>query len=293
MSFVFFPLMTMHKTLVSPSVVAQHLQDPSWVVVDCRFDLANPTRGEEVYREGHIPGARYADLDRHLSGTKTGANGRHPLPASDELIRTFGELGIGPHIQVIAYDADSGMYAGRLWWMLRWMGHDAVAVLDGGLARWQREGHAVRGGVESATPANFKGAPRPGWRLTVAEVEAGLGNRSRLLVDSRAPDRYRGINETLDKVGGHIPGAANYFFHDNLTADKTFKSPEQLKAQWAPILKGHDSKDVVVYCGSGVTACHNLLALEHAGIHGVKVFPGSWSEWSADPSRPIASEPDK
>jgi thiosulfate/3-mercaptopyruvate sulfurtransferase len=282
----------MHKTLVSPSVVAQHLQDPSWVVVDCRFDLTNPARGEELYREGHIPGARYADLDRHLSGAKTGANGRHPLPGSDEIIRHFSELGIGPHSQVIAYDADSGMYAARLWWMLRWMGHDAAAVLDGGLARWRRDGHPVRGGVESSTPGNFKGAPRPGWRLTAADVLAGLGSPHRLLVDARTNERFRGINETLDPVGGHIPGAANYFFQQNLKEDKTFKSPEELKSQWAPVLKGHDAKEVVMYCGSGVTACHNLLALEHAGVHGARIYAGSWSEWSADPSRPVATTDD-
>lgn len=280
----------MHKTLVSPSVVAQHLNDPSWVVIDCRFDLAEPGKGEELYRHGHIPGARYAHLDRHLSGAKTGANGRHPLPPSDELIRTFSGLGIGPHRQVIAYDADSGMYAGRLWWMLRWMGHDAVAVLDGGLARWQRDGHAVRGGLETSTPAVFRGAPRPGWRLTADDVAAGLGTPTRLLVDARSNERYRGMNETLDKAAGHIPGAINYFFQQNLADDKTFKSPEALRAQWAPVLKGRDPKEVVVYCGSGVTACHNLLALEHAGIYGAKIFPGSWSEWSADPSRPVETE---
>jgi thiosulfate/3-mercaptopyruvate sulfurtransferase len=184
------------------------------------------------------------------------------------------------------------MYAGRLWWMLRWMGHDGVAVLDGGLARWQREGHAVKGGAESSAAAQFKGAPRPGWRVTVDEVAGGLGTKSRLLVDARTPERYRGIGETLDKVGGHIPGAANYFFQQNLADDKTFKSPAALKAQWDPILRGRDPKDVVVYCGSGVTACHNLLALEHAGIRGVKIFPGSWSEWSADPARPVATDTD-
>ncbi|MDO8681028.1 MAG: sulfurtransferase [Acidobacteriota bacterium] len=280
----------MHKTLVSPSVVAQHLNDPSWVVIDCRFDLADPGKGEELYRQAHIPGARYAHLDRHLSGAKTGTNGRHPIPPSDEIIRTFSEFGIGPHMQVIAYDADSGMYAGRLWWMLRWMGHDGVAVLDGGLARWQRDGHPVRGGLETSTPATFRGAPRPGWRLTADDVAAGLDNRARLLVDARSNERYRGMNETLDKVAGHIPGAVNYFFQQNLADDKTFKSPEALRAQWEPVLKGHDAKDVVVYCGSGVTACHNLLALEHAGIHGAKIFPGSWSEWSSDPSRPVETE---
>ena len=281
----------MHKTLISPSVLAQHLNDPSWVVVDCRFDLADPAKGEELYRLAHIPGARYAHLDRHLSGGKTGTNGRHPLPPSDEIIKQFSELGIGPHMQVIAYDADSGMYAARLWWMLRWMGHDGVAVLDGGFARWQRDGRAVRGGLETSTPAHFRGAPRPGWRLTVDEVEAGLGSPARLLVDARNKQRYLGLNETLDKVAGHIPGAVSYFFQQNLADDNTFKSPEALKAQWEPLLKGRDPKDVVMYCGSGVTACHNLLALEHAGIHGAKIFPGSWSEWSADASRPVETEP--
>jgi thiosulfate/3-mercaptopyruvate sulfurtransferase len=242
--------------------------------------------------KAHIPGAKYAHLDRHLSGTKTGKNGRHPLPDSDVIIRNFSDLGISSGMQVVAYDADSGMYASRLWWMLRWMGHDAAAVLDGGLARWQREGHPTRGGVESSTPGNFKGSPRPGWRLLVDDVVNELGNPTRLLVDSRTPERYRGIGETLDAVGGHIPGAANYFFQQNLTGDKTFKSPDDLKTQWSAILKDRDPRDVVVYCGSGVTACHNLLALEHAGIHGVKIYPGSWSEWSSDPSRPRATDPE-
>ena len=282
----------MYKTLIDPSTLSKHLHDPDWVVVDCRFDLANPEKGEEGYREAHIPGARYAHLDRHLSGPKTGTNGRHPLPDAETLCQTFSALGISNGKQVVAYDADSSMYAARLWWMLRWMGHDPVAVLDGGLARWQREGHPVRGGVESSTVGHFKGAPRPGWRLTVDEVAALGGDPSRLLVDSRTPERYRGIGETLDKVGGHIPGAANYFFQQNLAADKTFKDPDDLKTQWTPILKGRDPKDLVVYCGSGVTACHNLLALEHAGIQGVKIFPGSWSEWSADPSRPVATTDD-
>ena len=282
----------MHKTLIDPSTLAAHLNDLTWVIIDCRFDLAEPDKGEQQYREAHIPGARYAHLDRHLSGPKTGVNGRHPLPDTDVLSRTFGDLGIGPGRQVVAYDADSGMYAARLWWMLRWMGHDAVAVLDGGLAAWQREGHPVRGGVESSTSAHFKGAPRPGWRLTVDEVEKIAGRKTRLLVDARTPERYRGINETIDKVGGHIPGAANYFFQQNLAGDKSFKSPDDLRTQWGAIIKERDPNDVVMYCGSGVTACHNLLALEHAGIHGVKLYPGSWSEWSADPSRPIATEPE-
>ena len=282
----------MFKTLIEPSTLAAHLNDLTWVIVDCRFDLADPEKGEQQYREAHIPGARYAHLDRHLSGPKTGTNGRHPLPDTDVLSRTFGDLGISAGRQVVAYDADTGMYAARLWWMLRWMGHDAVAVLDGGLAAWQREGRPVRGGVESSTAAHFKGTPRPGWRLSVDEVQKIAAQKSRLLVDARTSDRYRGINETIDKVGGHIPGAANYFFQQNVDADKKFKSPDDLRTQWSAVLKGRDPKEVVMYCGSGVTACHNLLALEHAGIQGAKLYPGSWSEWSADPSRPIATEPE-
>jgi thiosulfate/3-mercaptopyruvate sulfurtransferase len=282
----------MFKTLIDPSTLATRLDDPSWVIVDCRFDLADPASGEQQYRAGHIPGARYAHLDRHLSGPKTGSNGRHPLPDPDILCRTFTDLGISAGSQVIAYDADSGMFAARLWWMLRWMGHDAAAVLDGGLAAWQREGHPVRAGVERAAPGHFEGTPRAGWRLTVDEVQAVVGNPARLLVDARTPERYRGVNENIDKVGGHIPGAANYFFGQNLTAEKTFKDPDDLKTQWDAVLKGRSPDDVVMYCGSGVTACHNLLALEHAGIHGVRMYPGSWSEWSADPSRPMATEPE-
>ena len=282
----------MHKTLIDPSTLADNLNDPTWIVIDCRFDLTNPGKGEELYREGHIPGARYAHLDRHLSGAKTGTNGRHPLPDLEQINRNFSDLGISPGMQVVAYDADSCMYAARLWWMLRWMGHDAVAVLDGGLARWQREGHPVRGGVESSTPGSFRGSPRPGWRLTAGDVLKDLGNAHRLLVDARTPERYRGIGETLDPVGGHIPGAANYFFQQNLGTDKTFKSPDELRSQWKGVLKDHEARDVVMYCGSGVTACHNLLALEHAGMSGARIYPGSWSEWSSDPTRPKATTED-
>src|SRR6478735_6380501 len=174
----------MHKTLIDPSTLAGKLNDPTWIVIDCRFDLTNPGKGEELYREGHIPGARYAHLDRHLSGVKTGTNGRHPLPDLEQINRNFSDLGISPGIQVVAYDADTGMYAARLWWMLRWMGHDAVAVLDGGLARWQREGHPVRGGLESSTQGIFKGSPRPGWRLSANDVLKDLSSVQRLLVDA-------------------------------------------------------------------------------------------------------------
>ncbi|MGH6692297.1 MAG: sulfurtransferase, partial [Gammaproteobacteria bacterium] len=276
-----------HTTLIDPATLAAHLDDPAWVIVDCRFDLTDPGKGEQLYEGGHIPGARYAHLDRDLSGPTTGTNGRHPLPSPEATRGRFSALGIAPESQVIAYDADTGMYASRLWWMLRWMGHVGVAVLNGGLARWQQEGHPIRSGRERWTPTTFVGTPREAWRLTVDEVHSRLGDPSTFLVDSRSNERYRGIGETLDPVAGHIPGAANYFFQQNLTPDKVFKSAGELKAQWAPVLKDRDPKDVVVYCGSGVSACHNLLALEHAGVSGVRIFPGSWSEWCADSKRPV------
>ena len=281
----------MHTTLIDPSSLAPHLADQDWVVVDCRFDLTDPAKGEQLYLDAHIPGARYAHLDRDLSGEKTGTNGRHPLPTPAEMTRRFTALGIGPGRQVVAYDADSGMYAARLWWMLRYMGHDAVAVLDGGLARWLREGHAVRGGREVLVPSAFVGAPREGWRLEVDEIAAGLGDSTRLLVDARAEARFRGEIEPLDARAGHIPGARNVFFQRNLGDDKTFKPAEALRTEWLAALGDRTPAQVVMYCGSGVTACHNLLALEHAGLRGARLYPGSWSEWSSDPDRPAETGP--
>jgi thiosulfate/3-mercaptopyruvate sulfurtransferase len=276
----------MFTTLISPAALAPRLADERWVIVDCRFDLANPPKGEQLYLEAHIPAARYAHLDRDLSGEKTGSNGRHPLPTAEQMRDRFGALGISPGKQVVVYDADSGMHASRLWWMLRFMGHDAVALLDGGFARWVREGFAVRGGREDWRPATFVGAPRESWRLTADDVQRGLSDPARVLVDARAEERFRGENETLDKKAGHIPGAKNFFFQRNLTEDKTFKSADELRAAWTTLLGSTPPEQVVMYCGSGVTACHNLLALEHAGLTGARIFPGSWSEWSSDPSRP-------
>lgn len=281
----------MFTTLIDPATLARHLGKPEWVVIDTRFDLSDPERGERLYVEGHIPTARYAHLDRDLSGEKTGSNGRHPLPTPEQMRERFGALGIANATQVVAYDADNAMYAARLWWMLRFMSHDAVAVLDGGFARWVREGHPTRGGRESSTPATFSGEPRQQWRVDARTVASGLTDRSRLLVDARAEERYRGESETLDRVAGHIPGAKNYFYARNLTAEKTFRSPEEIRAAWEPLLGSADASHVVMYCGSGVTACHNLLALEHAGLGGARLYPGSWSEWSSDPSRPVESGP--
>jgi thiosulfate/3-mercaptopyruvate sulfurtransferase len=277
----------MFSTLITPTELSPHVSDEHWVVVDCRFDLGDPSKGETQYLEAHIPGALYAHLDRDLSGKKTGTNGRHPLPSVEQMRERFGALGIAPSVQVVVYDEDSGMYAARLWWMLRFMGHDKVAVLDGGIARWIREGHAVRGGHEELRPATFVGAPRESWRLDAETIANSLGDPSRLLVDARAEARYRGDSEPLDKKAGHIPGARNYFFQRNLAGDKTFKSPGALRAAWQEFLAGSEPQQVVMYCGSGVTACHNLLAMEHAGLSGARIFPGSWSEWSSDPDRPV------
>jgi thiosulfate/3-mercaptopyruvate sulfurtransferase len=276
----------MFTTLVDPATLRAHLDDPSWVVLDARFDLAAPAKGEALYREGHIPGARYVSLDAHLSGIKTGSNGRHPLPPPEVAAKRFGLLGISRGTQVVVYDADVGSYAARAWWMLRWLGHQAVAVLDGGFAAWVRAGLPVSTETPPWAPAEFIAAVDESRRVPAADVLAHLGDPARVLVDARASDRFRGENETLDPVGGHIPGAINRFFQLNLDADKRFKPAEALRAEWTEALGGSDASRVVMYCGSGVTACHNLLALEHAGLSGARLFPGSWSEWCADPTRP-------
>jgi thiosulfate/3-mercaptopyruvate sulfurtransferase len=276
-------------TLISSATLSMHLGDAAWVVVDCRFKLDDVTWGEREYAAAHIAGAVYADLDHDLSAAKTGTNGRHPLPDAVALASTFSRLGITTGMQVVAYDQDNGMYASRLWWMLRYMGHDAVAVLDGGFAKWIAEGRETRGGGESRPPSAFNGSPRREMIVDAASVAALIGSTSAStrLLDARAPQRFRGESEPLDKVAGHIPGASNYFFQQNLDANGTFRTPEQLRAQLGGVLGDAPPRDVVCYCGSGVTACHNLLAMEHAGLKGAKLYAGSWSEWCSDERRAV------
>jgi thiosulfate/3-mercaptopyruvate sulfurtransferase len=276
-----------YTTLVDTATLASSLTDPSFLIVDCRFTLADPAWGETEYAARHIPGAVYAHLDRDLSGEKTGANGRHPLPTPDAARQTFSRLGIDERVQVVAYDQDVGSYASRLWWLLRWMGHETVAVLDGGFARWVAEGRPVAQGIETRVARRFAGGPRDDL-MADADAVARLSHRAEWrLVDARSPERFRGECEPIDKVAGHIPGATNYFYHWNLDEGGLFRTPDALRSGFRRALGDVSASHVVCYCGSGVTACHNLLALEHAGLRGARLYPGSWSEWSSDPSRPV------
>jgi thiosulfate/3-mercaptopyruvate sulfurtransferase len=276
-----------YTTLISTEVLAGHLADPAVAIVDCSYLLGDEGWGGRHHEQSHIPGAVYADLLRDLSGELTGRNGRHPLPHPRTLARTFGRLGIANDLQVVAYDQDTGSWASRLWWLLRWLGHDRVAVLDGGFAKWVAEGRRTASGVEAPPQREFVGRVRPEMSVDAAQVATLAGRPEARLVDARAPERYRGENEPTDRVAGHIPGALNHFFKKNLEEDLTFRSPDELRAQFRETIGDASLEHVVCYCGSGVTACHNLLALERAGLGGAKLYAGSWSEWSSDPARPI------
>jgi thiosulfate/3-mercaptopyruvate sulfurtransferase len=281
----------MHTTLIQTADLAAHLDDPSFVIVDVRHDLAQPEAwGETQYRAGHIPGARFAHMDRDLSAPKTGKNGRHPLPSPEACAALFGNLGIDASKQVVAYDSGGGMYAPRLWWMLRWLGHDAVAVLDGGIAKWMRERRSVTPEVPAVRPVRFT-IRRVGPTVSAGDILASLGGHSLTLVDARGAERFRGEVEPLDPVAGHIPGAVNRPYTQNLEPDGTFKKPEALRAEFASVVGETPTSRIVNLCGSGVSACHNLLAMELAGINGTVLYPGSWSEWVADPARPVALGP--
>ena len=259
----------------------------SLVLLDTSFDLADVNAGVASWRAGHLPGAIYLHLEHDLSGPKTGSNGRHPLPSRADFSATLGRIGVTPSTQVVALDRHGSMYAARLWWMLRWMGHANVAVLDGGVAAWTATGGALTTDANTTTAASpYPERPSLVDAIDANALAAELG-RVRLL-DARAGERFRGEVEPLDKATGHIPGANNRFFKDNLGADGRFKSAAQLRAEFTALLGAQSANNTVHQCGSGVTACHNLLAMEHAGFAGSMLYPGSWSEWSADPARPVA-----
>jgi thiosulfate/3-mercaptopyruvate sulfurtransferase len=277
-------------TLIDTEALAGRLADPETAIVDCRFVVDDPAWGQREYLAAHIRGAVFADMDRDLAGEKTGLNGRHPLPDPAAFERTLGRLGIGSNTQVVAYDQDAGMYASRLWWMLRWLGHEAVAVLDGGFAKWLAEGRPIADGVEHRTPRRFTGAPRPAMILDAELTGAAAQRADWCVIDARAPDRYRGELETLDRAAGHIPGAVNHFYRWNVGDAGTLLPPAELRVRLREAIGDVPSDRVVCYCGSGVTACYNLLALEHAGMRGGKLYAGSWSEWCSDPARPVAAQ---
>ncbi|HEY5668577.1 MAG TPA: sulfurtransferase [Anaerolineales bacterium] len=281
-----------YQTLVSAEVLMSHLGDPNWVIVDCRFTLTDTERGRQDYRQAHIPGAVYAHLDEDLSTPHIpGSTGRHPLPSIDSLVATFSNWGISQGVQVVAYDDDpsaSGAIAARLWWCLRWLGHDTVAVLDGGWLRWLKLGHPTQGGEERRKSRRFIPSPRPELIASAQEVDQIRSDPAYRLVDSRSADRYRGENETIDPVAGHIPGARSVPFVENVGKDGLFRPKDELKARFNSLLGEVPGQNVIFYCGSGVTAAHNLVAFQHAGLGEARLYAGSWSEWIVDPSRQVA-----
>jgi thiosulfate/3-mercaptopyruvate sulfurtransferase len=283
----------MFTTLIDAKTLSQHLNDPQWVILDCRHDLMNPDFGRNAFAEGHIEGAQFANIDTDLSGPKVGADGvfrgRHPLPDRAALLETLRRWGVSEGTQVVAYDAHGGMYAARLWWLLRWLGHGAVAVLDGGLAAWSAAGQPLVSTVTERSRGNLADKAALVRTVSVSDLVENLDTKRLQVVDARANDRFRGENETIDPVGGHIPGARNRFFKDNLQADGRFKDAAVLKQELMPTVG--EPGVAVMQCGSGVTACHNLLALEVAGLPGAALYPGSWSEWCADSTRPVATGP--
>lgn len=277
------------KPLVATEELAHH---PEWRLFDCRYDLINPSLGEQQYARAHIPGALFAHLDRDLCAPKTGTNGRHPLPTPESLAAWLGKQGLTRSDVVIAYDAGNGTMAARLWWTLRWLGHEAVAVLDGGYAKWVEEERPVTDVVPAFKPAAYVAQPQPSQAVAASFVEDHLGASDLLLLDARAAARFRGEAEPIDPVAGRIPGSHNRFCGENLTAEGRFKDAGTLRREFGALLGNRAPGEIVHYCGSGVAACHNALAMEIAGFPGSRVYVGSWSEWIADAHRPRAKGPE-
>ena len=283
-----------YTTLISVTELQQHLDDPAFVILDCRGELTDPRAGAAAFAVGHLPGAQHADPDVHLSDKSPGKDGsfrgRHPLPSPESFIQTLRHWGVHPHSQVIVYDGHGGMFASRVWWMLRWVGHAEVALLDGGLPAWQAAGGAVTTAVTTKAPGSITLQASLVSTVSAEDVLANLDTKQSIVLDARANDRFRGENETIDPVAGHIPGARNRMFKDNLQADGCFKPAEALRAEFSALIRSPES--TIAQCGSGISACHNLLAMEIAGLPGAALYPGSWSEWSSNPSRPVATGQD-
>jgi thiosulfate/3-mercaptopyruvate sulfurtransferase len=279
----------MHEILVSTAQLAEHLDDPKWIVIDTRHDLMDPARGPQLYAEGHVPGAYFLHVDDDLSSPKTGKNGRHPMADIHEFAKKINQCGVTPESQVVAYDDIGGNYAVRLWWMLRWLGHEKAALLDGGYPAWVKEGRPISKDVPPPRSGAFVPRPHLGATVDVHFMEKHHADPSIRLLDARAAERFAGKTEPIDPVAGHIPGAINRFWKENLDADGRFKAPAQLRAEFEALL-GDDAGRAVHMCGSGVTACHNAFAMELAGLPSGRLYPGSWSEWVSDPTRPVATQ---
>lgn len=272
--------------LVSSDTLAEHLDDPTWVIFDCRHDLTDFQRGERLYRDGHIPSAHFAAVETDLSGEKTGANGRHPLPPPAAIIDFLASHGVSNTSTIVAYDDSGGLYSARLWWLVRWVGLENVALLDGGIPKWIAEGRPLTKQVPPATRSSLTGRANPSLVWSASDVLRRLQDPEVALIDARTAERYRGEVEPIDPFAGHIPGALNRFYKTNLNPDLTFRPAAELQREFAALIGSRPVDNVVHYCGSGITAAANLFAMEYAGLRGSKIYNGSWSEWLADPTRP-------
>jgi len=280
-----------YQTLINSEQLAEHLDDINWAIIDCRFSLNDDVRGRQDYLQSHIPGAIYAHLNQDLSSQAIpGKTGKHPLPSVEACKDIFSHWGIDSKVQVVAYDdAGGSMAACRVWWLLRWLGHDSVAVLDGGWQKWQNEGREIRAGNEQRIFKEFIPNPRQDLIRNSEQIELIRKDARFILLDARTTERYLGLVEPIYPVAGHIPGALSAPYQENLNPDGTFRSQKQLSSHYQKLTKGIPPQNVVFYCGSGITAAHNILAMVYAGLGEARLYPGSWSEWIADPTRPIAT----
>ena len=277
------------SNLVSTKILSDHLEDPAWIIIDCRFNLKFPEEGENDYHKKHIHGAQYVHLERDLSGPiLNGQLGRHPLPDLDACSQIFSSLGISSDKQVVVYDNSGGAIAARFWWMLRWLGHNKSALLDGGWEHWTQENRPCSKGKESRQHANFNANPQKSWVVDEKQIDQSLKKKDILLLDVRNGSRFRGENEPIDPIAGHIPGAKNEPFQVNLDQNGLWKKSDTLRDQYLKRFPELEQNKCVSYCGSGVTACHTFFALHEAGFENLSIYPGSWSGWISDPSRPIA-----
>ena len=279
-----------YKILINPNQLFQNINNPNWVIVDSRFWLEDTEKGRRDYLAGHIPGAIYAHIDEDLSSLPVlGMTGRHPLPPAEEFSAKLSAWGIDSTVQVVVYDDRGGIIAGRLWWMLRWLGHNSVAVLDGGIPRWKREGFPTTDDFPVQQPRFFVPNPQQDMLVDAEEILGRFGDPNYLLIDGRASERYRGEIEPIDAVAGHIPGAVNLPISENLDDQGNFKKKKELRARYKKFLTSKPTKKIVNYCGSGVTSVHNILAMMHAGLGDGQLYLGSWSDWITDPEHPIAT----